>query len=93
MVVQKKNGINPIKITFLFLFTANLSPFGLLGGSFGSLTGLSPFGNIMGGGIQDMFEGMNDLFGNNGSFTQTSFSSSSVGGAVRGVRSTSTTTR
>ena len=85
------HGIGLIKITILFFCTGNLSPFGLLGGSL--LTGFSPFGNIMGGGIQNMFEGMNDLFANQGSFTQTSFSSSSAGGSGGGVRSTSTSTR
>jgi len=71
-----------------------LSPFSLLGGGFGSLSRRSPFGSILGGGIHDIFGGMNDLFGNgSSSFTQTSFTSSSIGGGGNGIRSTSTTTR
>jgi len=71
-----------------------LSPFSLLGGGLGSLSRRSPFGSILGGGIHDIFGGMNDFFGNgSSSFTQTSFTSSSIGGGGNGVRSTSTTTR
>jgi len=70
-----------------------LSPLGLLGGSFGPLSRRSPFGSILGGGFPDIFGGMNDFFGNGSSFTQTSFTSSSIGGSGNGVRSTSTTTR
>jgi len=71
-----------------------LSPFSLLGGGFGSLSRRSPFGSILGGGIPDIFGGMNDLMANgSSSFTQTSFTSSSIGGGGNGVRSTSTTTR
>ena len=66
---------------------------GLLGGGFGSLSRRSPFGSILGGGIHDIFGGMNNIFGNGSSFTQTSFTSSSIGGNGNEVRSTSTTTR
>jgi len=73
----------------------NLSPFGSFGSSLSPFGGISPFGGLLGGGIQSMFGNM-DLFGDNGrngSFTQTSFSSSSMGGGGNGIRSTSTTTR
>ena len=80
--------------TYFFLFSGALSPFSLLGGGFGSLSRRSPFGSILGGGIPDIFGGMNDLMANgSSSFTQTSFTSSSIGGGGNGVRSTSTTTR
>ena len=77
----------------MFFTVGTLSPFGLLGGSFNPISRLSPFGSILGGGIQDMFGGMNNLLGDNGSFMQTSFSSSSISGRGDGIRSTSTTTK
>ena len=75
--------------------TGNLSPFGSFGSSLSPFGRISPFGGLLGGGIQSMFGNM-DFFGDNGrngSFTQTSFSSSSMGGGGNGIRSTSTTTR
>ena len=72
-----------------------LSPFGLSGGSFGSFgRGLlgGSFGSLLGGGFQDMFEGMDNVL-NSGTFMQTSFSSSSTLGGNGGARSTTSTTR
>ena len=70
-----------------------MSPFGLFGSSFSTLSNRPGFGSIFGGGIQNMFGGMDNLLGGNGSLFQSSFSSSSLTGGGDGVQSISTTTR